>query len=79
MRADHLCTYPVSREKGRGPLKPGSRGTAFVVIDGVAAANKERRRRSCGSSRSSDRRGGAVAIAKTGRSGRNASGKFPTS
>jgi hypothetical protein len=42
-----------------GPLPLG--GTAFVLIDGVAAANKERRRRSCGSSiRSSDRR--AVAI-----------------
>jgi hypothetical protein len=52
-----------------------------VVIDGVAAARKgrgrRRKRKSCG--KSSERRGGAVAIAKvdcTGRSGRNASGKI---
>jgi hypothetical protein len=39
-----------------------------VVIDGVAAAKKERRSRS---SRTSDRRGGAVAIAKTDCTGKS--------
>lgn len=64
--------YPVSREKGRGPLKPGSRGTPLVVIDGAPAEKKgctRRRRRRRSSSRedngiSVDRRGGLVAIAK---------------